>query len=321
MQAAGEDSGAMIRVVDASATRAALPFDTLVPALHAAFAKGADVPARHHHDIDGAGTLLLMPPWDRQRLGIKIAAVFPGNNALGLPSVHSSYLLCDAAAGRPLAILDGNEITTRRTIAVSALAASFLAVERAETLLIVGTGRIARLAAEAFAAVRPIRRVAVWNRHAAKARALAEDLRGDGFDAEAVTALDAAAAQADIITCATPSTEPIILADWLKPGAHLDLIGSFTPAMREADDACFARGAVYIDTPDALHEAGDLTSPIARGALRADAIRGTLADLCAGRVPGRGPADTLTVFKAVGTALADLAAASLVQQSMHNKGN
>jgi len=179
-------------------------------------------------------------------------------------------------------------------------------------LLIVGAGRIAALAAEAFAAVRPIQTVSVWNRDAAKGERLVVELRAAGFAAKAAASLEEAARRADIITCATPSTAPIIHGDWLQPGVHLDLIGSFTPAMREADDTCFARGHIYIDTRDALVEAGDLTGPIAAGVITADDIRGSLADLCAGRVAGRTSDDDITVFKSVGTALADLAAAALV---------
>ena len=306
---------ATIKVIGAAETRRALPFDALIPALKTAFAAGATVPERHHHHIphpDGDGVLLLMPAWSGGLLGTKVATIHPANNARGLPSVHSTYLLANAATGAPLALLDGNEITTRRTIAVSALAASYLAREDAADLLIVGAGRIAALAAEAFAAVRPIQTVSVWNRDAAKGERLVVELRAASSSDAAAFAAKPAARRADIITCATPSTAPIIHGDWLQPSVHLDLIGSFTPAMREADDTCFARGHIYIDTRDALVEAGDLTGPIAAGVITADDIRGSLADLCAGRVAGRTSDDDITVFKSVGTALADLAAAALV---------
>lgn len=312
-----------IPVVDAARTAAALPFDGLVAALREAFAGGAVAPSRHHHHIatdDGdGGVLLLMPAWAGESLGVKIATVFPGNNARGLPSVYSTYLLCDAATGRPLAVLDGDTITARRTIATSALAAALLAPGDASSLLIVGAGRIARLAPAAFATVRPIRRVRIWNRDPAKAEALATELRADGYDAAAAPSLETAAGQADVITCATPSTEPLIHADWLRLGTHLDLIGSFTPAMREADDACFARGLVYADTVDALFEAGDLAGPIASGALRADQV-GLLADLCAGRASTQRSSQDFTIFKAVGTAIADLAAANLVRVALSSRG-
>lgn len=316
--AAGPSEGggdATIPVIGAAETRRALPFDALIAALKTAFAAGATVPERHHHHIphpDGDGVLLLMPAWSGGLLGTKVATIHPDNTARGLPSVHSTYLLANATTGVPLALLDGNEITTRRTIAVSALAASFLARADAADLLVVGAGRIAALAAEAFAVVRPIQTVTVWNRDAAKAQRLAAELRATGVEASAASSLEEAAKRADIITCATPSTAPIIHGDWLRPGTHLDLIGSFTPAMREADDACFARGHIYVDTRDALAEAGDLTGPIAAGVITADDIRGSLADLCAGRVAGRTADSDIIIFKSVGTALADLAAAAMV---------
>lgn len=312
----GDKAAGGVPVVDAAATRSALPFDALIAALRAAFAAGATVPERHHHRLDhpdGDGVLLLMPTWNDRLLGTKIATIHPGNSGRGLPSVHSIYLLADAASGVPLALLDGNEITTRRTIAASALAASFLARPDAANLLVVGAGRIAALAAEAFAAVRPIRDVTIWNRDAANADRLAGELRAAGVAATAATSLESAVSRADIISCATPSTAPIIRGAWLRAGTHLDLIGSFTPAMREADDACFAAGRIFVDTRDALVESGDLTGPVASGAITADAICGSLADLCAGRIGGRGSVDEITIFKSVGTALADLAAAALVQ--------
>jgi ornithine cyclodeaminase len=314
-----------IPVIGPEQTRDALPFDRLIPALRTAFAADAETPARHHHHIGHAdgnhGVLLLMPAWQGGMLGVKIATIFPGNNARGLPSVHSSYLLSDGTTGAPIAMLDGDEITARRTAAVSALAASYLAREDAASLLIVGAGRLGRLAASAFGAVRPIRRVSVWNRNGAKAEALAAELRATGLDATAVASLEHAAADADIITCATPSTEPLIHADWLRPGTHLDLIGSFTPAMREADDACMTRGKVYVDTRDALVEAGDLIGPIQAGMLAEGDIKGSLADLCGGRVAGREKDGDLTVFKAVGTALADLAAAMLVRDALFSSSS
>jgi ornithine cyclodeaminase/alanine dehydrogenase-like protein (mu-crystallin family) len=310
-----------LAVIDAERTRDALPFARLIPVLRQAFAGGAKIPLRHHHTIpqpDGtSAVLLLMPAWqDQGYLGVKIVTIFPGNSARGLPGLDSSYLLCDGQTGRHLALIDGNQITVRRTVGVAALAASYLAREDATSLLLVGAGRVASLAAEAFRAVRPIRTVTIWNRDRAKAATLAEALRDRGFDAAVAPSLREAAANADIVCCATLSATPLIQADWLKPGTHLDLIGSFTPAMREADDACFVRGRVYVDSPDALAESGDLVDPIRNGTLSPTALAGTLAQLCAGAVAGRGTDDEITVFKAVGTALSDIAAGALVYRTL-----
>jgi ornithine cyclodeaminase len=314
----------VLRVIDAEQTRRALPFAQLIPALREAFASGAQVPLRHHHHMpqsDGTtATLLLMPAWQERGgyLGVKIATVYPGNAKREQPAVHSTYLLCDGATGQPLALLDGDQITARRTVGVAALAASHLARENASSLLIVGAGRIASLAAAAFQEVRPIRRVAVWDITPQKAGILVEALRAQGFDASVATSLREAASAADIVSCATLSTTPLIQGEWLAPGAHLDLIGSFTPQMREADDTCFARGRVYVDSRDALLESGDLVAPIRSGALQESAVVGTLSELCAGDIAGRRTDDEITIFKAVGTALSDIASAALVYRSAHH---
>ncbi|RZJ21719.1 MAG: ornithine cyclodeaminase family protein [Haliea sp.] len=310
--------------LDAPATRNALPFDRLIEAIRCLFVTGCEVPMRHHHTItlpDGStGTTLLMPAWQSDGYyGVKTVNIFPANATRGLPALHSTYLLYDTATGQPLAQIDGNEITSRRTVAASALAASFLARPDARTLLVVGTGRVALLTAEAYRAVLPIRTVLVWGRQPAQASAmaarLAADLQGQGVDVQAVTDLAAAARQADIVSCATLATAPLIDGRWLREGSHLDLIGSFTPAMREADDACFAGASLFVDTDEALTKSGDLLGPMARGVFSAADVRGTLAGLCRGDVPGRQSPQERTVFKSVGTALEDLAAASLVYRS------
>ena len=297
-----------MRTLDAVATTAALPFDRLVPALREAFAGNAQVPDRHHHALPGGATLLLMPAWDRDWLGVKIVTVHPGNAARGLPAVHSTYLLSEAATGRPALLLDGDALTARRTAAASALAASFLARPEASRLLLAGAGRVASLMPAAHRTVRPVRDVRVWNPTAARADALVAALRSDGFDAARTDDLQGAAAWADIISCATLSTEPLIQGAWLRPGTHLDLVGAFTPAMREADEDAMRRARVFVDTTAALHEAGELAG------LAEDDLRGTLATLCRGGAGRLG--DEVTAFKSVGTALEDLAAAVLAMEGV-----
>lgn len=295
-----------MKILDAERTAAALPFERLIPALREAFVAGAQVPLRHRHDIDGA-SLLLMPAWrSGGRLGVKIVSVFPGNGARGLPAVSASYLLCDGETGQHLALIDGGEITRRRTAAASALAGSFLARRDARSLLIVGSGHIGGLMADAYRAVRPIQRVMVWNIRPAGTAALAARLGG-----EAVTDLAAAVAEADVVSCATLSRVPLVRGAWLRPGTHLDLIGGFTPAMREADDEAVRRSRVYIDTDAALAEAGDLIDPMAGGVLTREAIAGSLFTLCRGETSGRRSPQEITLFKSVGSALEDLAAAEL----------
>lgn len=305
---------------DAHTTRDRLPFPALIDALRNMFVAGCEVPQRHshriadaHHPGTAAGTVLLMPAWQPgRRLGIKTVTIFPGNGVLGKPGLHSVYTLFDAATGEPLAQMDGDQITSRRTVAASALAASYLARSDASRLLVVGAGRVAALATEAHAAVRPIRRVQVWNRTPASARVLADRLVEKGFAAEAVTDLRAAAGEADVISCATLSTMPLLQGVWLRPGTHVDLIGSFAPDMREADGACFERSRVFVDTAEALAKSGDLLQAIAEGAFSSERLQGSLADLCRGERRGRGGEHEITLFKSVGSALEDLAAAQLV---------
>jgi ornithine cyclodeaminase/alanine dehydrogenase-like protein (mu-crystallin family) len=315
-----------MRVVDAGETERALPFATLIPALREMFVSGCVAPSRHHHrierDPEPDATLLLMPAWKpHDALGVKIVNVFPGNNKRGLPGLHSLYCLFDAEHGTPIALLDGNVITARRTAAVSALAASYLARSDAASLLVVGAGRIGSLLPEAYREVRAIRRVTVWNPTPATAHALVDRLRALDFDASVAPDLEAAVRAADIVSSATLATRPLVLGEWLHPGIHLDLIGSFTPEMRETDDAAIRRASVFVDTETALAESGDLRRPLESGAFVAGRLAGTLSDLCAGRHPGRRDSEELTLFKAAGTAMSDLAAAMVVRTQLGLKSS
>lgn len=310
-----------MQLFDAPTAAAALPYADLIAALRERFASGCEVPARHVHELATPGqshklTSLLMPAWvPGQFYGVKVVNIAPGNNARGLPGLHGSYLLFDAVTGQALAVMDGNTITTRRTVAASALAASFLARPNARSLLVVGAGAIARELPAAYAAVRPIDTVRVWARQPAAAQALAADWRALGWDAQAVSDLATACAQADVVSCATHATAPLVCGEWLAPGSHLDLIGSFTPTMREADDACLQGARLFVDTEEALKKSGDLLEPMRSGAITEADVRGTLTTLCKGVARGRLHDQERTVFKSVGTALEDLAAATLVWQA------
>lgn len=308
--------------IDAASTAAALGFGPLISALENMFASGCEVPVRHSHQVGADLTMLLMPAWQAGRyLGIKTVNIAPGNSTLGLPGLFSTYLLFDATTGEPLAQIDGNEITSRRTAAASALAASRLASPDSRTLLVVGTGRVGSLLPRAYRAVLPITRILVWDRDAPAATAMVARLRNDGMSASVVTDLAEAASSADIVSCATLATEPLISGEWLSPGSHLDLIGSFTPGMREACDDCFSGAEVWVDTREALLKSGCLLHAMASGALVESQIHGTLADLCVRSMTAYSPTGR-TVFKSVGTALADLAAAILVYNSeFHQRGD
>lgn len=308
-----------MKIYDAETTRNALSFDALIDAIEAMFIEGCEAPLRHMHQIEVPdevpGTVLIMPAWQPGKFfGIKTVNIFAANAKRGLPGLFSTYVLYDATTGEPLAQIDGDEITSRRTAAASALAARYLARDDASRLLVVGSGRVAQLLPQAYQAVRPITTVTVWSRRPETAEALAQRWREEGIDAVAATDLAKAAASADIVSCATLATEPVVRGEWLRPGTHLDLIGSFRPDMREADDTCFAGAALYVDTNEALKKSGELIGPISRGVFTADEIRGTLEALCRGETSGRLDEQQRTVFKAVGFALEDLAAAMLIHQ-------
>jgi ornithine cyclodeaminase len=257
--------------------------------------------------------LLLMPAWNGGGLGVKIGTVFPDNGKRGLGVVQASYLLIDRETGQLRAFIDGSELTLRRTACASALASRYLSLESAATLLMVGTGKLAPHLVAAHATVRRLERIAIWGRDRTKAEAVADDLGARPEEISVVTDLRQAIPDADVISCATLATEPLIAGDWLRPGQHLDLVGAFTPAMREADAETMRRARIVVDTYDgALSEAGDIVQAIAEGAIRQSDLAADLSELARGARPGRQSAEEITLFKSVGTALEDLAAAELL---------
>ncbi|MBX7200475.1 MAG: ornithine cyclodeaminase family protein [Rhodospirillaceae bacterium] len=305
-------------VIDAAEIGKALTPALVIEALREAFRAPIEVPVRHHHSIprgpDELATLLLMPAWHKTGgyIGVKIASVFPLNAKRNAPSVEASYLLMAGDTGTPLAVMDGRAITLWRTAAASALAASYLAKPKAQRLLIVGAGALAPYLIKAHATARPIAEVEVWNRDVAKAETLAAQLDGS-LKVTATPDLESATRRADIISAATLSTEPLIKGAWLQPGVHVDLVGGFTPKMREADDDCVRRASVFVDTrAGASKEAGDIVQPLQSGVIADQDIKGDLFDLCRGVHSGRAREDEITYFKSVGTAIEDLAAAVLV---------
>lgn len=304
-------------LVDAAKTAAALPYAALVDAIDAAFKGGCTVPVRAHHNVpvaDGQdSTVLLMPAWsDDGFVSVKTVIVAPENAAKGLPAVQATVQLFDRDTGVPLALIDGPELTARRTAAASALAARYLAPEGAEKLLMIGTGVLAQHLPMAHASVRPIKQVKIWGRDPEKAAALAQTFTAQGLSAEPAGNLADAVAWADVISTATLSKTPILQGAWLRPGQHIDLVGAFRPDMREADDAVLGRARIFCDTrAGAMKEAGDLCDPLARGIITDADVEADLFDLAEGRVTMQRGADDITLFKSAGTAIEDLAAAML----------
>jgi ornithine cyclodeaminase/alanine dehydrogenase-like protein (mu-crystallin family) len=311
-------------ILDPIQTRHHLDWDPLIAALGAMFRNGCVMPVRHHHTISVPGeadaTLLLMPAWQPgQYVGVKLVSVFPDNHLRSLPAIHGSYLLSSGRSGELLAVIDGGELTARRTAAASALAASYLAREDASTLLVVGTGRLSVNLIEAHSRVRRLREVLIWGRDRQKAAQAASEARALGHAVSVADELETAARQADIISCATLSRSPLIRGDWLKPGAHLDLIGAFTKEMRESDDEAVRRARVFVDTrAGAFAEAGDILQPIASGVIDHTHVVAELTELVAG-FQGRKSPDEITLFKSVGAALEDLAGAILAYETANRE--
>ncbi len=283
-----------MRYFDAAAIRERLPWPRMLAALDAMLQDDVAAPLRARHSIDVPGepaaSLLLMPAWRQgRRIGVKLVTVFPGNAERGERAVSAVYALFDATNGTALAMLDGEEITARRTAGASAYAARRLAREDARHLVLVGAGRIARMLADAHRFVRPIDRVSVWSRTAAHAGETAASLERDGVSAVAVTDLERAVREADIVSCATLSTVPIIRGEWLAPGVHVDLVGAFHAGMRETDDAVMARADLVVvdQRTAALAEGGDIVQAIASGALSPADVAADLADFARGAHAGR----------------------------------
>lgn len=316
-------------MISADGVDRALSFEGLVEALGRAFREGAIQPVRHHHTVErpdgAASTLLLMPAWTDFNavgssvggyIGVKVVTVSPDNNTVAKPAVMGLYLLLDGKTGEPQALIDGQRLTQWRTACASALAATYLARSDAAKLLVVGAGALCAFLAKAHSAVRPIDEIRIWNRTDTNAEKAAESLRGDGLNATATSDLEASLAWADIVSCATISTEPLVKGALLKPGAHIDLVGGFTPSMREADDETIRRARVHVDTrAGATKEAGDIVQPLASGVLSPQAILADLFELTRGEKLGRQSPEDITLFKSVGAALEDLAAGIAVYEA------
>lgn len=317
-----------MKSISANDVDSLLNWPDMIAALDTAFKQGMVQPVRHHHTVErpdgAASTLLLMPAWSdfhvlgdssKGFMGVKIVTVSPDNGAASLPAVMGVYLLMDGKTGEPKALIDGQRLTLWRTAGASALAASYLARKDAENLVILGAGALSGFLARAHSAIRPIRQISVWNRSPAGAEKVVASLVADGFNARVVTDKDAAIAEADIVSAATLSTEALIRGALLKDGAHVDLIGAFTPQMRESDDDAVKRSRIFVDTKGgAMKEGGDIVIPLNAGVISESSVLGDLFDLTRGTVKGRQSDSDITLFKSVGAALEDLAAGILVFQ-------
>ena len=304
-----------MQIISAEQVRETLDWPGMVEALRQMFAQGCEAPVRHHHTMalsdQADATMLIMPAWMPGRYaGVKVVNVYPDNPAKQQPSIQGNYLLMDGSSGTHVALLDAGELTARRTAGASALASQYLSREDAGKLLIVGSGRMAMNLGFAHGAVRDIKQIRVWARNSEKAEQVVAEYRQAGLNAEVELSLEQGVRWADIVSCCTMSEQPLVLAHWVQPGTHIDLVGGFKPTMRETDDQLVRHAEVFADTrAGVLAEAGDLLIPIANGLFAADQIRAELAELTRSQHPGRQNVEEITLFKSVGASLEDLAAA------------
>jgi ornithine cyclodeaminase len=305
-----------LRLIDAESVHRLLDYAPLVEALAAAHREAPPLVGRSLLEPPpGAGRVgegfLVLPAWAHGRaFGVKMVTIVPGNADLadGPPTVQAVYQLFEGVTGRPVAVIDGTALTLRKTAADSGLGAKLLARDDVRTLLMIGAGALAPHLIGAHLAVRPsLERVLVWNRSAPRRDRLLERLARQGVPAEASDDLEAAVRAADVISAATLASEPLVRGAWLRPGTHVDLVGAYTPTMREADDEAMRRARVHVDyRGSTIGESGELIQPIASGAITEQDVLGDLFDLCQGRTPGRRAADEITLFKNGGGSHLDL---------------
>lgn len=306
-------------VLDRARIVALTSLPELVEELRVAFRSQCIIPPRQVMSMPGATgerLFISMPAFSSEgATTVKLVTFLPDNPANGRPTIQA-VIVVFFEAGTPVALLDGSAVTQLRTSAASALASQYLSPSDSSHLVVIGTGELAPMMAAAHCAVRPISRVSVWGRRHERAVATAGDIRRlvrREIEIALPESLAEAVQSADIVSCATGSTTPLLAGKWLRPGTFVDLIGSFSPSKREADDDVVLRSRIFVDTLEgALAEAGDILHPLARGIIQRERVVGELADLVSGRQGGRQSVDEIITFKSVGTALEDLAAARLI---------
>ncbi|WP_246479922.1 ornithine cyclodeaminase family protein [Kaustia mangrovi] len=301
--------------MDADTVHRLLDFPGLVDALAEAHRGPEPLVERADLARDTGGetpdSFLIRPAWQPGvACGAKLTTVMPGNPARhpDVPAIQALYAIFDGETGSPRATIDGTALTYRKTAADSALGARLLAREDARRLVMVGAGALAPYLVAAHRAVRPsLAHVSIWNRSRQKAADLAEDLASAGVEADVVDDLEAAVRDGDVVCCATAATAPVVMGAWLKPGAHLDLVGGFTPSMRECDDEAVRRASLFVDSRwFAVEQAGDIGDPLRRGVIGPEAVRADLFELCRGLHPGRDGPNEITLFKNGGGGHLDL---------------
>ncbi len=305
-----------VAIIDADEVARRAPYADLVATFEAAHGEPIAACERIVYGPEGdSRRFMALPAWQTSgdgggAIGIKLVTVFPDNPLAGLPSVQAVVLLFDGETGGMLAMIDGTELTYRKTASDSALGSKLLSRNDSRTLLMVGAGGLAPHLIAAHRAVRPsIDRVLIWNRTPHKADALVDAGVADAV----VDDLDAAVNSADIISTATMSRDSLIKGALLGPGTHVDCVGAFLPDHREVDDDVVRRAEIFVDSREAaVHESGDLVIPTVAGTIGADAVRADLFQLCRGEHPGRSGVDVITMFENGGGGHLDLMTAQHV---------
>jgi ornithine cyclodeaminase len=279
------------RIVTADDINRLLRYDALIDALDEAFCSDIEAPEKIAYFIPqpagGEAKMLLMPAWStggQRFIGCKLVNVFPENAKAGKPSVLGSYVLMSGDTGETLAVMDGAALTAWRTACASALAARYLAREDASHLAMIGAGALAPHLVRAHCAVRPIKRITLWNRTRSRAVSTAFALSATGLTPDIADHLEMAVGEADIISCATLSTAPLVRGAWLKKGAHVDLVGAFSLKTREADDEAVRRARVYVDSrATAPKGSGDIAIPLKKKILTQGGFGAICSSFAAGR--------------------------------------
>lgn len=301
---------------DKIAVQQALPYPILIDAIASGLQDPIESPARSHYEPNhDESTVLMMPAWKPQkRMGVKLVSVWPGNSAIGQPAVSAVYILISCLTGNPIGVLDGTELTLRRTAAAAALGARMLARKNSQTLLIVGTGALSVPMVQSHTSAMPFSRILIWGRNVDKAQSIVERLALLGIQAEAATDLQSTLSIADVVAVATTATEPFIRSAWVQPGTHVGLIGAFNASMSEAEPALIARAQVFADHREAvLEKGGEVLHAIQQGLMAPSDIIADLVELTLKPDVGWRTGDqAITVFKSVGFASLDLIAAELV---------
>ena len=304
-----------LQLISAEQVHASLHYPDFIESLRLTFAAPHTMPPRQVLLLDQASgshdAFAILPSWNDEVIAQKAFTYFPDNQAPA-QTLYSQIMLFDRKTGQPLALIDGVSVTCWRTAGVSALASQLLSRENSETLLLLGTGKLAPFLIRAHASVRPLKRILLWGRSPEKVAALRQKMSAEFTEIhfETTTELSSACGQADIVVAATGSPEILVRGEWIKPGTHTDFIGNHHATKRECDTELVVKSSVYVDSQEnCFREAGEILVPVSEGVFSLDQVKAQLADLCRAAQPIRQNDQEITLFKSVGCALGDLCGA------------